>query len=264
MVGKIGMGCEMAPGLATAGGMSDSLPPPPPLPLDAALLLDFDGTLVELADLPEGIEVPATLGALLARIAIRLDGRVALVSGRSVADLERHAGPLDLAVAGSHGVELRFRGGAARAFERPAALDRARGEAERFAADHAGLLIEDKPAGFALHFRGAAALEERVCDFAAGLAERSGLTVQHGKMVVELLPRGIDKGEAVRRIMREPPFAGASPWFVGDDLTDEHGFAAAAQLGGDGILVGPPRETAARWSLGGVGAVLAWLEAAAG
>jgi len=244
--------------------MSDSLPPPPPIPPDAALLLDFDGTLVELAEVPDGIEVPAGLGGLLARIAIRLGGRVALVSGRSVADLERHAGPLDLAIAGSHGVELRFRGAAASPFQRPAALDRARGEAVRFAADHPGLLVEDKPAGFALHFRAAAKLEERVCDFAAGLAERSGLTVQHGKMVAELLPPGIDKGEAVRRIMREPPFAGARPWFVGDDLTDEHGFAASAQLGGGGILVGPPRRSAARWSLPGVGAVLAWLEAAAG
>jgi len=257
------MGCDFGLDLATAA-MPDSLPPPPPIPSSAALLLDFDGTLVELAEAPDEIAVPAGLPALLDRIAGRLDGRVALVSGRSVADLDRHAGPLDLAVAGSHGVELRFRGGGALPFERPAALDFAREEASRFAADHAGLLVEDKPAGFALHFRRAAALEGLVHAFAAELAQRSGLVVQHGAMVVELLPRGIDKGEAVRRIMREPPFAGASPWFVGDDLTDENGFAAAAKLGGGGILVGPPRETSARWSLSGVAAVLAWLQTAAG
>jgi len=244
--------------------MPDSLPPPPTVSSSAALLLDFDGTLVELADAPDGIAVPAGLTALLGRIARRLGGRVALVSGRPVADLERHAGPLDVAVAGSHGVELRFRGGDTLPFARPVALDSAREEAVRFAAVRPKLILEDKPAGFALHFRQAAEMEAQVRDFAAGLAERNGLVVQHGKMVAELLPCGIDKGEAVRRIMREPPFTGARPWFVGDDLTDEHGFAAAAQLGGGGILVGPPRETAARWGLGGVGAVLAWLEAAAG
>ncbi len=83
-------------------------------------------------------------------------------------------------------------------------------------------------------------------------------------MVLELRPAGADKGDALRKMMTEPPFAGARPWFVGDDLTDEHAFAAAAALGGDGILAGPPRSTAARWRLDGVAAVAAWLEEAAG
>jgi trehalose 6-phosphate phosphatase len=243
--------------------MADSLPPPPPLPAAAALLLDFDGTLVELAESPDAISVPPLLGPLLERLAVRLSGRAALVSGRAVEDLERHAGPLAIALAGSHGLELRPAGQSPRPFERPRHLGAARDEAARFAAAHPGLLIEEKPGGFALHFRAAPDLEGRTAAFAAGLAERSGLGVQHGKMVVELLPAGIDKGDAVRRIMAEPPFAGARPWFVGDDLTDEHGFEAAAALGGAGILVGAPRPTAARWRLDGVGAVHAWLQAAA-
>ena len=95
------------------------------------------------------------------------------------------------------------------------------------------------------------------------LAGRTGLVLQRGKMVAELRPPGTDKGAALRRLMAEPPFAGARPVFVGDDLTDEHAFEAAAALGGGGVLVGPPRPTAARWRLNGVGEVTCWLEAAA-
>jgi trehalose 6-phosphate phosphatase len=243
--------------------MPESLPHPPPLSAAAALLLDFDGTLVELAEAPDSIAVPARLGGLLERVAARLSGRIALVSGRPVEDIDRHAGPLEIAVSGSHGLELRPAGAAAIPFQRPSNLAAARDEAARFAGAHPGLLLEEKPGGFALHFRAAPDLEGRVAAFAAALAERTGFAVQHGKMVAELLPAGIDKGAAVRRIMAEPPFAGARPWFVGDDLTDEHGFEAAAALGGGGILVGAPRETAARWRLDGVAAVHAWLEAAA-
>jgi trehalose 6-phosphate phosphatase len=82
-------------------------------------------------------------------------------------------------------------------------------------------------------------------------------------MVVELRPHGADKGDALRRLMREPPFAGARPLFMGDDLTDEHAFAAAAELSGGGILVGAPRATAAAWRLDNVAAAASWLEEAA-
>jgi len=87
--------------------------------------------------------------------------------------------------------------------------------------------------------------------------------LQRGKMVAELRPAGADKGDALKALMREPRFMGARPLFVGDDLTDEHAFAAAAELGGAGILVGPPRETAARYRLGSVKNVAEWLGAAA-
>ena len=94
------------------------------------------------------------------------------------------------------------------------------------------------------------------------VARRRGLILQHGKMVAELRPAGADKGDALRALMREPSFTGARPLFVGDDLTDEHAFAAAAELGGAGILVGPARPTAARYRLESVNAVAAWLGAA--
>jgi hypothetical protein len=92
----------------------------------------------------------------------------------------------------------------------------------------------------------------------ASLASATGLSVQSGKMVAELRPAGADKGDAVRAFMAEPPFAGARPVFVGDDLTDEDAFCAAADLGGGGVLVGPARDSAARWRLPGVAAVAEW------
>ena len=244
--------------------MSDSLRRPPLSLLEgAALFLDFDGTLVELAESPDSIRVPGELRPLLARLSERLSGRLALVSGRSIADLERHVGPCAMAVSGSHGLELRLPGGTDVPLSAPDGLAEARDEIRRFAADDRGLLVEEKPASVALHFRlspereaGAEALFEE-------LSARTGFQVQAGKMVLELRPPGADKGDAVRRMMAEPTFAGARPLFVGDDLTDEDAFVAAAGLGGGGILVGPPRETAARWRLEGVPAASRWLAEAA-
>ena len=94
------------------------------------------------------------------------------------------------------------------------------------------------------------------------IAGRHDLLLQRGKMVAELRPAGANKGDALKALMREPRFMGARPLFVGDDLTDEHAFGAAAELGGAGILVGPPRETAARYRLESVKAVADWLQAA--
>ncbi|HEX5184338.1 MAG TPA: trehalose-phosphatase [Allosphingosinicella sp.] len=237
--------------------------PPPLEPAGTALFLDFDGTLVELADAPDLIRIPETLPSLLERLAGRLEGRLAIVSGRAVADLERHLGRTAFAVSGSHGFELRLADGRRVAGTPPGLLAAIRSDVARFAASVPGLLVEEKPGGIAVHYRRAPREEGRVAAFLAGLAERTGLALQRGKMVVEIRAPGADKGEALRRLMTEPPFAGARPLFVGDDLTDEHAFAAAAALGGAGVLVGAPRATAARWRLPDVAAVARWLEAAA-
>ena len=244
--------------------MADDIPPPPLSLLDgAALFLDFDGTLVELADAPDAIEVPGELPGLLERLVARLGGRLAIVSGRALGDLDRHISCGGVAMAGSHGLELRLADGSAAPVARPSGLDSARAEVRRFAAAGEGLLVEDKPASVALHFRQAPERAAEVAAFAEALAARTGLLVQDGKMVAELRPAGADKGDALRALMREPAFAGARPLFMGDDLTDEHAFAAAAGLGGAGVLVGPARETAARYRLDGVAAVAEWLRAAA-
>lgn len=244
--------------------MADSSLPPPPLSLldGAALFLDFDGTLVELADAPDAIRVPGELPDLLHALAARLEGRLAIVSGRSLADLARHVACQGIAVSGSHGLELRLAGGRRQAIRPHQDLAGARKRIRRFAAADAGLLVEEKPASVALHYRRAPARAGAVLRLMDELADRTGFVVQHGKMVAELRPPGADKGDAVKTLMREPVFAGARPLFMGDDLTDEHAFAAAADLGGAGILAGEERKTAALYRLESVGAVAAWLKAA--
>ena len=243
--------------------MAHLLPPPARLLDGAALFLDFDGTLVELAEAPDAISVPASLQPLLARLTDRLEGRLALVSGRSIADLDRHLGRCGVAVSGSHGLELRFADGANLPLDAPEGLAEARRALGEAAAADPRLLVEEKPASVALHFRQAPERAAEAEALAATLAERTGLAVQPGKMVVELRPHGADKGDALRRLMREPVFVGARPLFMGDDLTDEHAFAAAAALGGAGILVGAERTTAAAWRLDGVAEAARWLEDAA-
>jgi trehalose 6-phosphate phosphatase len=237
----------------------------PPLSLldGAALFLDFDGTLVELAETPDTIRVSPGLGSLLRRLSLRLGGRLALISGRAIADLEQHIECSGLAVSGSHGLELRLRDGSHVPLAARYELGEARERVASLAREAPGLLVENKPYGIALHFRQAPQEEERVTSLLTELAGETGLALQRGKMVVELRPRGADKGDAVRAFMSEPEFAAARPLFVGDDLTDEDAFLAAADLGGGGILVGPARETAARWRLDDVEAVSAWLAEAA-
>ena len=240
-----------------------ALDPPPPLPDEAALFLDFDGTLVELAETPDSIRVPEGLAPLLERLRERLGGRLAIVSGRSVSDLERHLTASGIAYSGSHGLELRLPDGARLPLSVPIGLEDVNDKVRRFAEELPGLIAEEKPAGIALHYRRVPAAEERALRFMENLAVRHGFAVQRGAMVIELRPIGATKGDALRAFMTEPRFAGARPWFVGDDLTDEHAFEAAVALGGAGILVGPPRETAARHRLESAAAVRDWLRGAA-
>ena len=244
-------------------GMPDSPPPPLSRLAPAALFLDFDGTLVELADSPGAIAVPGGLAPLLDRLSRRLEGRLAIVSGRAVDDLQEHLGGCAAVLSGSHGAELHYADGRSIPVSAPPGLAEARESIRQFAAGGEGLLVEDKPAGVAVHYRLAPERAQDVDAFLEALAERSGLALQRGKMVAELRPEGTDKGAALRRLMAEPPFTGARPVFVGDDLTDEDAFKAAAALGGEGVLVGPARPSAARWRLEGVAEVTEWLESAA-
>ena len=242
-------------------------PNEPPLSLmeGAALFLDFDGTLVELAETPSAIQVSPALPPLLKRLQQKLEGRLAIISGRSVADLDRHLDCGDIAVSGSHGFEVRLAGGIDLPLSVPAGLGRIKEEVRGFAASDPRLIVETKPAGAALHYRKAPEREAEAIAFMTGLAGSAGgaFSLQQGKMVVELKAAKADKGRALGALMAEPVFRGARPVFVGDDLTDEDAFAAAVDMGGAGVLVGPARTSAAQWQLEDVAAVSRWLDAAA-
>lgn len=234
------------------------LPPPPQLPANASLFLDLDGTLVEFAMSPDGIDVCDQLRALLKSLQSRLGGRLAVISGRALADLADHLSLPDLAIAGSHGAERRHADGRVESGDMPASIANAIAEAAAFADEHR-LIAEEKPTGVAVHFRTRPALEETVDRFAARSAARHGLTVQKGAMVRELRAPGRNKGDVVRLYMGETPFNAGRPVMVGDDATDEFAFEAVNALGGVSVLVGPARATHAQFRLPDVDAVKQWL-----
>lgn len=237
--------------------------PAPPDPAADSLFLDLDGTLAEIAPSPEAATLHPAAHALLPRLVPAFAGRVAVVSGRSLAALEALLPPAalaaGLALAGTHGLELRRNGGtepAARAAPGLATAARALADLAR---RDPRLRVEDKALSLALHYRGAPEREAELRARARTIAAATGLALQTGKMVVELRTPGPDKGDALRRLMGERPFAGSRPWMIGDDDTDEAGFAAAAALGGHGVRVGPARATAAAFMLPDVAAVVGWL-----
>jgi trehalose 6-phosphate phosphatase len=239
--------------------------PPSALLKGGSLLLDFDGTLVDLADRPDAVTADAKLRDLLVRLHARLDGRLAVVSGRSIAQLDAMLGPVaDLvALSGSHGCEYRVQG-VSSAPPRLPELDRAAEALRPYAARAPGMLVEEKSYGVALHYRMCPPAGPDAEAFARRVAGELGLAIQTGKMMIELRMPGGDKGDAVRRLMAAAPMQGGRPIFVGDDVTDEHGFESATALGGTGILVGEPRRTAASYFLSDPDAVHAWLEEAIG
>ncbi len=246
---------------AEHGAPGRDLPLPPPLRLarQTALFLDFDGTLVEIADHPDDVIVPDGLPGLLTDLARALEGRLALVSGRSIASLEAMLGPIGVAMAGSHGGELRPAGSSR---VEPLAQPLPGHVVERlatFAREHGGLLVEPKPFSVAVHYRRHPHALAPLLACAQGLAEGEDLKLKHGKQVIELVMPGSDKGSAVAAFLQRPEFAQARPLFLGDDVTDEDAFCAMPALGGEGVLVGPLRPTAALWRLPDVDAVHAWL-----
>jgi trehalose 6-phosphate phosphatase len=238
--------------------------PPVSLGRPMALFLDLDGVLAPMAPSPDAVVADPRRTAVLTALDRALDGRLAIVSGRTLSEIDRIADGVSLSAAGVHGLERRQRGGAV---ERP---EPAPGVADvltafrHFASDRPGVIVEDKTVSAGLHYRQSPGSEGEARALAERLAGTTGLTLQPGHMVLELRTPGADKGGAVAAFMAELPFRGATPVMLGDDLTDEAAFVAAEALGGFGVLVGPHRRTAARHGLADVPAVLDWLEAVAG
>jgi trehalose 6-phosphate phosphatase len=208
------------------------------------------------------VRVDGRLLALLERVREASRGAVALISGRSVADVDGLFSPLVLPIAGQHGIERRDAGGAISRHAPPrASLAGAATATARLAAGHAGLVFEDKGLSLALHYRQAptlrALVEREMRSVAADLG--GAFELQSGKYVMEIKPSGRDKGMAIAEFNREPPFAGRCPVFIGDDLTDEPGFEYVNRAGGHSVKVGPGI-TQARWRLADAAAVSRWLE----
>ncbi|WP_411288059.1 trehalose-phosphatase [Phenylobacterium sp.] len=241
-----------------------SLPVPKPLRLaDAALFLDLDGTLAPIAARPQDVRPDPRRTRLVERLGRRLEGRLAVISGRTLEDVDRILEGAVTCVAAVHGLVRREPDGSVRQGQPHPALPLAAARFAEFVSRDSGLLMEAKGLSVALHYRLARSHGEAARQCAQAIATETGLTLQHGDMVEELRAPGPDKGDSIRRFLDEAPFAGAHPVFLGDDATDEDGFAAMRDLGGTGILVGPQRDTAARFRLAGVDEALAWLEACA-
>ena len=231
-----------------------TLPPPG----EAALMLDLDGTLLDIAPTPDEVRVAPGLVGALSALRSALGGALAIVTGRPIAQVDGLLPGIAYAVAGEHGGALRHAPGAG--VVRPALPDLPVAwivEAARIVDAHPGALLEQKQRGFVLHYRAdpslGAALRLAVERLIAPQADRFQL--MPALMAWEIRPIGADKGVAVHALASEGPFAGRRPIFIGDDVTDEDGMDAARRLSGVGLRVD-------EW-FGTPGDVRAWLAASA-
>lgn len=234
---------------------------------NAAVFLDFDGTLSPIVDDPEKAHVGDDERHIIGELAVRFP--VAVISGRSCHDIKKRLGLGDLVYAGSHGQEIEFRDGSR--FEHPdsvshlGALDSAESALVAALAGVAGVSIERKPFAIAVHTRRAESEEDRTLAGAAArlvAADSEGLVLRRGKEVHELRPdNNWDKGTTIEHLLAQLPEA-TVPLFIGDDETDEDGFAVVHDLSGVAILVDKPtskRATTADYRLTNPGETLSFL-----
>lgn len=203
-----------------------------------ALFLDFDGTMVDIAPQPHAVHVPPPLVDSLATLNEYLGGALAVISGRPIAQIDDFLAPLRLPVAGVHGAERRGADGTLELLNTHP-LDDVEAAARALVERHPALLVECKRGSVALHYRQAPELEaECLRAMREAVAGSPGISLLQGKMVVEAKPGGASKGRAIESFLREAPFTGRLPVFIGDDITDEVGFSTVQRLGGLGIKVG--------------------------
>ena len=239
--------------------MTKTLPTPGK---DWALFLDVDGTLLDIAATPDAVEVPAELCRSLKVLDTSLGHAVALVSGRSIANLDRIFAPVVLPAAGQHGAELRLAPSSAIVASAPSPqLPAVSERLRRFAAARPGVLVEDKGRSIAVHFRNADCDRGDLYRLARRAVRESGgeLELLPARKALDVRPRSANKGLAVEWFMQSAPFLGRVPVFVGDDLTDEDGFRAANRFSGHAIRVGRGGKSLARWRIGAPAEVRQWL-----
>jgi trehalose 6-phosphate phosphatase len=220
-----------------------------------------DGTLADLAETPEAVQISADLPRLLEKLFQCAGGAVALMSGRPISEIDRLFPHVRLPASGQHGAERRDAAGRVSRHQTSLDLAPLRQRLAQAISDKPGLLLEDKGLSLALHYRRAPSLADFVHREMSALVVELGneYGIQTGKSVVELKPAGKDKGRALLEFMAEPPFMGRTAVFVGDDATDEFGFETVNHLGGYSIKVGQEGDTVARWQLENVSAVQQWL-----
>jgi trehalose 6-phosphate phosphatase len=234
--------------------------PPPLIGAGDALFLDLDGTIAPIEATPGRVGPSARRSRLLQSMGRELGGALAILSGRTIEDVDRIVDLPSTAVGAVHGLVRRDAEGAVAEVDAAPGVVEARRQLEPLARSQPGVLIEDKGHAVAVHYRSAPQAGPAVLEACRDISGLTGLALQEGHMVCELRTPGPSKGDALGAFMSELPFAGRRPVMVGDDLTDEHAFVAAAELGGFGVLVGPGRDTAAQFGLPTVEAVLRWLD----
>jgi trehalose 6-phosphate phosphatase len=235
----------------------------PPYAAHWAFFLDIDGTLLDIEGHPDDVHIGRAELDLVSALHRCTGGALALISGRPLAGIDSLFHPLKLPCAGQHGAERRDSGGKRHRHRFAVeALQRAATPLRKFAARNEGLVFEDKGASVALHYRLAPQLEQAARTLVEEAARGAGgaVEMQVGKKVFELKPAGCDKGGAIEEFMSEAPFAGRTPIFLGDDVTDEFGFRVVNRLDGHSIKVGEG-PTDARWRLANPAAAKAWLAA---
>ncbi len=206
----------------------------------SAVLLDVDGTILDLAPTPLEVVVPPDLTVALERLSKRTGGALAFVSGRPLAELDLFFQPLKLPAIAGHGAELRLADGSVRRattfLDPQLKLDLA-----SIADDKPGVVIEDKNYSVAVHYRQAPHLGHAVRDEVAAICARfpsTAIEILPGKSVVEVKQPAFNKGTAVRELMLHEPFRGRRPIFIGDDITDEAAFEVLPDFDGIGFSVG--------------------------
>lgn len=232
-----------------------------------AIFLDVDGTLLDIAPTPLEVHVPPLLRESLYALWQRLDGAIAFISGRPVAEIDRIFDPLRIPAVGGHGAEIRFQPKSEIRRSRIATLDDSlRADFAQIGKIGKGIIVEDKGYSLAIHYRQAPEYGGEIMKNVVAICKNErcdSLEVLPGKLVVEIKPGGYDKGTGLREMMSSETFKGRRPIFIGDDVTDNAAFAALPDFDGTGFSVGGIVK-GATYNFDGPQDVRAWLRRLAG